>query len=700
MEQLLRPARLTLDASSDTAAQEWAHWKLTLTNYIGLLQNPSDADKLAALVVSVTPNIYNLIEKATTYDAAIAILEANFVKPTNELFSRHKLLARRQHEGESISEYMGALSVLAKDCNYAAVTADVHRDESIKVAFVKGIRNPIITQRLLEEGGTRTELFNKARTLEAAIRNNETLSVNQRMFLNEVDVRPENPQPANKPEEDQTLAAASRDFSPRNSRNPRNSCYYCGYSNHSRRLCPARDMTCNLCSKTGHFARVCQSTRRTNPPSRNFQRNSAPNPQSTAAATAPPELADAVIRSQVNNHPVSALVDSGSSDSFIDHKLCLDLGLPISQTDNQSIRMASQTCRTTSLGSVYVTLQLAEFTYNQVRLQILPDLCSDIILGHDILKRHEKLEIPFCGPLSPLVLPVKPGLVCALKVAHITPPPLFSDLPPNVRPIVCKSRKFSEEDRKFIHSDRGQQFLSNHVKSFLMSHGIGSSHTSSYNPAGNGQCERFNGTIWRTIKLALRAKGLHASQWEVVLPESLHAICSLLCTATNETPHNRLFRFQRKNTPIYSLPPWLLEQGSALLRKHVKSSKYEDPCEAVQIMHTNPYYARVQTSSGLEKSVPLRDLAPLPQDTACYTPDPSTVHNTDPCITPTQEQQADTPCISVAPIDDEPVSPATPSQSPTINPPLRRSSRNTTPAERFDPLTYHLRGCSSAGPGD
>jgi hypothetical protein len=62
----------------------------------------------------------------------------------------------------------------------------------------------------------------------------------------------------------------------------------------------------------------------------------------------------------------------------------------------------------------------------------------------------------------------------------------------------------------------------------------------------------------------------------------------------------------------YSITTWLLQKGPALLKKHVRSSKYDDLCEEVELVHVNPCYAQVRTVSGQEKTVSLRDLAPLP----------------------------------------------------------------------------------------
>ena len=85
----------------------------------------------------------------------------------------------------------------------------------------------------------------------------------------------------------------------------------------------------------------------------------------------------------------------------------------------------------------------------------------------------------------------------------------------------------------YVHSDRGPSLISEELKSFLHSRGIATSRTSSYNPQGNGQVERYNGIIWKTVSLALESRGLPQSNWELLLPDALHSIRSLLCTATN-----------------------------------------------------------------------------------------------------------------------------------------------------------------------
>ncbi|GAB1598560.1 hypothetical protein Ahia01_000133100, partial [Argonauta hians] len=163
----------------------------------------------------------------------------------------------------------------------------------------------------------------------------------------------------------------------------------------------------------------------------------------------------------------------------------------------------------------------------------------------------------------------------------------------------------------YIHTDRGTSFVSKELRDYLTDLGIATSRTTPYNPQGNGQCERYNGIVWKHVQLALDSRNLPEAQWETVLPEALHAIRSLLCTATNATPHERLFSYQRRSPSGHSLPSWLATPGPVLLRRHVHTSKYEPLVEEVHLVEANPQYAHVRFLDGRESTVSMKDLAPV-----------------------------------------------------------------------------------------
>ena len=127
---------------------------------------------------------------------------------------------------------------------------------------------------------------------------------------------------------------------------------------------------------------------------------------------------------------------------------------------------------------------------------------------------------------------------------------------------------------QYIHSDRGTAFLTEELRHYLHEKSITTSYTSGYNPQFNGQVERLNGTLWYAISLSLDSQHRHISEWETALLDALHSVRSLLCTATNDTPHERMFTYQRKSTNGTSLPSWLTSSGKVLVRNFNQQSKY------------------------------------------------------------------------------------------------------------------------------
>ena len=168
----------------------------------------------------------------------------------------------------------------------------------------------------------------------------------------------------------------------------------------------------------------------------------------------------------------------------------------------------------------------------------------------------------------------------------------------------------------YIHSDRGSAFMSCELKSFLSSLGIATSRTTAYNPRGNGQVERYNGIIWKTVQLSLNSKKLPIERWEEVLQQALHSIRSLLCTAINCTPHERMFSHPRRSFYGSSVPTWLSQPGPVLMRNHIRN-KYEPIVQQVDLIEANPSYAFVRLPDGRETSVSLRHLAPTGDAKTC-----------------------------------------------------------------------------------
>ena len=97
-------------------------------------------------------------------------------------------------------------------------------------------------------------------------------------------------------------------------------------------------------------------------------------------------------------------------------------------------------------GFVLADLEYSGALYKNLKFLILPNLCSEVILGHDFLGLHSKIEIPLDGKKSPLSL-------CSVAAANIDPPTLFGELKEGWKPIATRSRRHNKPDGDFIEKE-------------------------------------------------------------------------------------------------------------------------------------------------------------------------------------------------------------------------------------------------------
>ena len=174
-----------------------------------------------------------------------------------------------------------------------------------------------------------------------------------------------------------------------------------------------------MCGKVGHFSRICRGK------SAKFSkkisaRQKALSPYNanplcaTYASACPGGLAKASIRVILDGTKLTTLVDSGSSESYINSATHQSLGLEIIPP-NHSAQMASAAMKIKSSGFCVADVTINDTTYAAVRLNILGNLCSDMILGLDFLSQHQRLIFELNGNALDLV--VANELNCALDIA-------------------------------------------------------------------------------------------------------------------------------------------------------------------------------------------------------------------------------------------------------------------------------------------
>lgn len=130
----------------------------------------------------------------------------------------------------------------------------------------------------------------------------------------------------------------------------------------------------------------------------------------------------------------------------------------------------------------------------------------------------------------------------------------------------------------------------------------------------NIQVKRFNGTIWKATLLALGSCNLSEKHWELIHPQMLHSLRSLLLyTATNTTLNKYILFYFFICIPALFIP-WKLtaflanDTWTILLKMFVRNSKNYLFMDQAELLDSNSTYVNIRYPSGQELTVSLCDL--------------------------------------------------------------------------------------------
>ena len=442
MDRLLRPKEFDKDPLSPSCSRDWAHWKVMFTKFLANVENVTDTIKLDLLIGHVSSSVYEYFADAPDYKTAIECLDKVFKPTKSVLYCRHVLLNCKQESGESIHIYFQRLKTLVRECAYTAVTKADHENESMRDAFISGIQSVDIRQKLLESvKNDLTSIYELASSLELARSHNQVFSQHNHKPVNAITNDDGNMSDNSHPGElGETAAAlpAKRKYS------STFKCYFCGGSNRhaSRTECPAYDQNCHACGTKGHFAKVCKD------PHKNKKRTSNSQPHSSAihyVAASPPSLARSTRKVTVNGKQLDALIDSGSSITLLNHEVATKFGWPLIKSKcTESVSMASSNHVSESSNYCVLDISFTNDTFKSRKVTVMNNLCSDLIVGLDILAQYSSITLELGGQKEAAVI---------ASVADVPPPLLFTELDPNCKPIAVKSRRYSEYDKNFIKAE-------------------------------------------------------------------------------------------------------------------------------------------------------------------------------------------------------------------------------------------------------
>jgi hypothetical protein len=106
----------------------------------------------------------------------------------------------------------------------------------------------------------------------------------------------------------------------------------------------------------------------------------------------------------------------------------------------------------------------------------------------------------------------------------------------------------------FILTDRGSNFTSRYVKSFLQQINCRHLTTSAFRPQTNGLCERTNGTLVQALSKIVRDECDDVKDWDLKVPAALMALRTMKSEATGFTPGKLLYGFDIRTPGNWSAP--------------------------------------------------------------------------------------------------------------------------------------------------
>lgn len=450
MDKLLRPEPFDVDPTSTSASKEWAHWKTRFETFLDSITDVSPANKKNLLINHVSTNVFSHISDAADYDACITALDNVYTPAKNIIFARHLLTACKQRSDESVDSFFQRLKSLAKDCEFGAVTAAVHQEEAIRESFLSGLWSSDMRQKLLEGGKAKlTEIHTAARAIESArIQAQSYLSKGSLINAIARDSSSDSNNSDMEDTSDQVATVSSKT-------NSVWQCYYCGGPKpHAKRSdCPATNSICTKCGIKGHFPSVCkgklskgktyrQSRSQSSLPRYNGRIDSS---AASFSAASPPCLSKSISTVTVNGCRLEALIDSGSSATFLNHSSVKKHGWTVTPGKLPPVSMASSTYVSHPVGHSVVDVDFNGELLSGTKVAVLKDLCADMIIGLDILSTYQSVTLQFGGRRPPAVIS---AAACPIKTHK-----LFNQLEDNCQPISIKSRRYSDSDKRFIKSE-------------------------------------------------------------------------------------------------------------------------------------------------------------------------------------------------------------------------------------------------------
>ena len=185
----------------------------------------------------------------TEYRKSKDKLTAYFTPDTCNDFAIFELINTKMRGDENVAGYTLRLREAAKKCDFANWNAE----KMIKALVISNMRDDVLRLKLLQKDRTLNQVLTISQKKEDAIARDKVIDRQREADSGGSGIKKVGGTWPNKRQDKKAGGNGKTDSE--------NQCGYCGYEKHEKSRCPAAAKECSLCSKTGHFARMCRSSK-------------------------------------------------------------------------------------------------------------------------------------------------------------------------------------------------------------------------------------------------------------------------------------------------------------------------------------------------------------------------------------------------------------------------------------------------------
>ena len=192
----------------------------------------------------------------THYRKSKEKLTQYFTPETCNDFAIFELINIKMRGDENVAGYTLRLREAAKKCDFTNWSSD----KMIKALVISNMRDDELRLKLLQKDRTLNEVLTISKKKEDALARDKVLDKQREgessgSGVNRLGGMWPNKRPNRKPSDNTKVGNANTKGG------GDDECAYCGYEKHDKGKCPATQKECSVCNKTGHFARMCWSSK-------------------------------------------------------------------------------------------------------------------------------------------------------------------------------------------------------------------------------------------------------------------------------------------------------------------------------------------------------------------------------------------------------------------------------------------------------